>query len=527
MKSLTILIFSIAVLILIGCKKRERPLTWNSDWSAPLAHGELSIADLLPDSLLVSNPDSSLQLVFNSDLYTLDFNDLVALPDTNLLDTFSLPIVTPISFSPGQVFINEPEENVLDAEDAYLTYVKVKSGKLNYELESTVQGDVVYTYQIPSATDQYGQTFSKSVNVSAATSTTRSKISGSFDLDGYAIDLTGANGSSFNTILTSIDCKVSPSYGASVSVSNQDTIFISNTLESITVERAEGYFGQHTIATGWENSPIDGFSKFSSGSIGLDELSMMLTIENGIGADALIEIVGVSTKDNIGNQLYLNHAIVGTTQQLNRAQEVNGAFIPSKMIFNLDENNSNINNLISSLPTELGYNFNVNINPLGNISSYSDFLDIQSPLKLSLDASMPLNLVANNLTLVDTIEVQIPDTSMLNSMRLMLDMKNGFPLSADVSMAILDQNDKVVSYVFSPGNIPAATLEIDGKTTIYSESNHEIEINGKDMERLKAFGKVILTVNFNSDQSNAVNLYDYYRLIYDIKADANVTISIK
>jgi hypothetical protein len=223
----------------------------------------------------------------------------------------------------------------------------------------------------------------------------------------------------------------------------------------------------------------------------------------------------------------LNHSIIGTTQQLNRAYEVNGTFIPSKLVFDLDQNNSNITNMMSSLPNALGYNFNVSINPLGNISGYNDFLDVSSPLKLSLEASMPLNILANNLTLVDTLDIQIADTSMLNSMTLMLDMVNGFPLSATISMAVLDQNDKITSYIFSPGSIESAVVGADGKVTSESESYHEIEILGKNMERLKTYGKVILTVRFNSDQSNYIKLYDYYKLLYDIKANANVTISIK
>jgi hypothetical protein len=520
-----ILIFTI--LVVASCNKRDQPLTWNADWTAPLAYGELTIADLLPDSLLVSNPDSSIQLVFNADLYKLDFNELVALPDTNLLDTFSLPLITPVSFSPGQVFINQPEENVLDAAGAELTSLKIKSGQLSYKLGSTVQGDVIYTYQIPSATDVNGVTFSKSVNVPAASNGERSKVSGAFSLDGYTLDLTGSTGNSFNTILTSIDCKVSPSFTTNVSVSNQDTIFISNKLESISIARADGYFGQQSLETGWENVAFDGFDMFSSGNIGVDELEMQLTIENGVGADALIEVIGLSSNNEAGDEIILNHSLVGTTQQLNRAYENAGGFVPSQLVYNLDENNSNITSMISSLPSSLGYNFNVTINPLGNISGYNDFLDINSPLKLSLDANMPLSVLANDLTLVDTLDLQISDTSMLNSMTLMIDMLNGFPLSAEVSMAVLDQNDKIVSYLFSPSEIYSAEVDLSGIIATKSESYHELMISEKDMERIKTYGKVVLTVAFNSEGSTPVKLYDYYTLDYNIKADANVTISIR
>lgn len=527
MKRLQGFILFLACLAVLSCNKRDNPLTWNADWTAPLAHGQLTISDLLPDSLLVSNPDSSIQLVFNSDLYTLDFNDLVELPDTVLSDTFSLPLITPVSFSPGQVFINQPEENVLQTSGAQLTLLIVKSGKLNYTLESTVKGDVIYTYQIPSAIDANGVAFSKSVNVPAAGVGARSVVSGSFDLDGYTMDLTGTSGNTYNTILTSIDCKVNPNFATNVSVSSQDTIFISNKLASITIARAEGYFGQHSISTGMGSSTFSGLDMFSSGNISINELDVQLTIENGIGADALIEVLGVSSNNAAGNQIQLNHSIIGTTQQLNRAYQNGGAFYPSQLIFNLDETNSNITTMMSSLPNVIGYDFNVTINPLGNISGYNDFLDINSPLKLSLNANMPLNVLANNLTLVDTLDLNIADTSILNSMTLMIDMENGFPLNASVSMAVLDQNDKVTSYIFSPSQINSATVGMDGKVSSESSSYHELFISGKDMERIKAYGKVVLTVQFNSPSTVPVKIYDYYALKYDVKADANITISIK
>ena len=109
MKALIIVI----AIFTISCLKREAPLTWETDWTVPIAHGSLDLGDLLPDSLLVSNPDSTLQLVFEHDIYTLDLEELVAIPDTSLFESYTLPVLTPVSFSPGQVFINQPKENVM------------------------------------------------------------------------------------------------------------------------------------------------------------------------------------------------------------------------------------------------------------------------------------------------------------------------------------------------------------------------------------------------------------------------------
>ena len=511
----------------ISCLKREKPLTWETDWTIPVAHGSMGLGDLLPDSLLISNADSSLQLVFEHDIFTFDLEELVAIPDTTLIESYTLPVVTPVSFSPGQVFINQPKENLLAIADVELVSVIVASGQVAYKLESTVAGDVVYTYKIPSATDPMGVPFEKIVNVPAGSVTNKSIVIGSFDLAGYTIDMTGTNGNAINTIATSIDCKINPSYSGNVSVSNQDTIIISNTLQSIKIERADGYFGQHQINTGLNFQDVDGFEMFESGNLSISQFTMNFNIENGIGVDALIGINQFSTVGNAGNSTNLMHPIIGSTQLLNRAYESNGSFVPSNLSFLLDENNSNISSMIGEIPNSIGYDFDVEINPLGNISGYNDFVDKDSPLRLFINASMPLNVIANDLVLVDTISVNIADTSKLNSMKLMLDLANGFPLNAEISIAVLDQNDKIANFIFSPGLIDAAMIGSNGKVSQIANSYHEIEINGKDMERLKLYGKVILKVKFNSPvSSNPINIYDYYKLNYSIKANANVTISI-
>ena len=131
-------------------------IRWNIEGLAPLAFGELSIYDILSDSLLLSEMDSSVSLNLDLNLFRLDLDSLVAIPDTSLLDTFALPFPFPITASPGQVFINEPEDNTINIGGAELTYVEVKSGSIEYTLKSTIQGKIIYEYQIPSAIDANG-----------------------------------------------------------------------------------------------------------------------------------------------------------------------------------------------------------------------------------------------------------------------------------------------------------------------------------------------------------------------------------
>ena len=130
-----ILLLLIPILMLFSCKKREDTIRWNIDGIAPVVYGELSIYDILPDSVLTSDMDSSVSMNLGLNLFRLDLDSLVAIPDTSLLDTFALPFPFPVTASPGQVFINQPEDNTINIGGAELTYVEIKSGTIDYQLK--------------------------------------------------------------------------------------------------------------------------------------------------------------------------------------------------------------------------------------------------------------------------------------------------------------------------------------------------------------------------------------------------------
>src|SRR4030095_9655882 len=75
-----------------SCKKgvESRP-SWDASILAPLLESSLSINDLLADSLIQTNSDNSVSLVFSNPLYHLSLTDqAVDIPDTTIRAAFSL-----------------------------------------------------------------------------------------------------------------------------------------------------------------------------------------------------------------------------------------------------------------------------------------------------------------------------------------------------------------------------------------------------------------------------------------------------
>jgi hypothetical protein len=513
------LLLLIPILILFSCKKRENMIHWNIDGIAPVVYGELSIYDILPDSVVVSNMDSSVSMSIALNLFRLDLDSLVAIPDTSLLDTFALPFPFPVTSSPGQVFINQPEDNAINIGSAELTYVEIKSGTIDYQLKSTIQGKIIYEYQIPVAIDANGNSFSELVYVSAAATGMTASASGSFDLSGYSINLSGSSGNSFNIIQTNVNIKVDPTNATDVSVSNQDTVYITNELSNIKIDYAKGYFGNQSFIIGPEKTGLTAFNNLISGNLNIDQIDVGLELVNGIGADASI-LFNSFTASNNNSEIALNHSIIGNNININRANEIGPTIYPYYYKTVLNNSNSNIDYMLELLPDSIGYGLALELNPLGNVSAHNDFISSDTPMELNMDIQLPLSIIANNLTLADTLNIDISDTTGLHSVMLNINLENGFPLEAQIDLILLDQNNMVVSHVLSPTVVPSASVDGNGVVSSFSSSAHQLALSQKDFNTLIQNKKIVLKIIFNTPISSShIDIYDYYKLKFNVIAN--------
>ncbi len=519
-----LLILICAILLLSTCKKRKDPIYWNADYIIPLAYGSLSIIDLLTDTLTSVNTDQSVNLSYNSTLYKLDLDSLISIPSATLSDTFALPFPVAVSFNPGQTFINQAEEQNINLNSSELTEISLLSAKLFYTIQSTIEGEVIYEYQINSATDPLGNIFKHEVVVPPALPGQPSIVNGNINISNYTWDLRGLSGNTTNTILTTVNVKVSDNNSTSISVSNLDTLFINNQIDSLQLTSARGYFGQETTATGIETTPISLFEIIKAGTVDLNQITANLNIINGIGVDAQIEINNLYVADPIsGNPISIGHPIIGQPQNINRAYENNSTIISTNYSTTFDQGNSNIESMLEALPNEIGYDINLAINPLGNVSGHNDFIHKDHPFLIDLDLLVPLELITNNLTLQDTIDININDTSGINYGKLYFDITNGFPFQAQIMLAIPSSNNNL----FSPDIIYSATIDNNGIVTEPRNSLHTIELSTADVEQLKINKKIILTIVFNTaDPTSHLTIYDDYKIDFKISGDFNATITI-
>ena len=109
-----------------GC--RELGSGWSTDTLFPMVDSKLDLADLFKDSLLRTNSDNELMLVYSSKI--LDFNmDDFAIPDTTVFQNHPGPPIT-LVLDKRFPLITDTSTNRMDIPNVDLLSTTIKNGKM-------------------------------------------------------------------------------------------------------------------------------------------------------------------------------------------------------------------------------------------------------------------------------------------------------------------------------------------------------------------------------------------------------------
>jgi hypothetical protein len=255
----------------------------------------------------------------------------------------------------------------------------------------------------------------------------------------------------------------------------------------------------------------------------LDSVTIGLQITNGVGADASFELGQLqSINTRTSNTVNLNHSIIGSDILLTRAQDVSGSaesVVPYVVDYELNNSNSNIIDFIQNLPDQLGFTFGFQLNPLGNVSAGNDFFYYDRPFQAIMDIDVPLRASLQNLTLVDTIDWDLGQTNVIESVNsgvFTLRAVNGLPLEGMIELIMLDENQVNLGTLVAPSTIPAPLLNAENRVEEPLSSTIEIPISEEIADVLPLTKQVHLRARFNTaGQPDMVEFYDDYGI--DIK----------
>lgn len=512
-----------------SCQKDfERP-NWDVDLLAPLVKSTLTLDDLIPDSIIQVNPDTSLKLVYQTNIFDVDMDSLFTIPDTTVSDVYVIPLSS--IASPGNSFYSTDEELKLNINNGVeLNYAVVESGFIEIEIFSEIKEKIIITYTIPSATLN-GDTLVVNELIDEWTPAQDGYIKKVIDISGYTLDLTGISKAEINTIVTRAVGVVDTNASASVLISSGEKITYKNTMRDIVPYYVKGYFGSQQYTFGPETTNLTVFDKIIAGSLGIDQVDVNLDFENGFGVDAQVIMNQFSTiNTNSGSSASLTHAIIGAPLNINRAQETFA--IPEVNYSNynvfMNTSNSNIDQLVEVLPNQIQYEIDMNVNPLGNVSGGNDFVFKKHPLKINLNVEFPLSLIATNLTLADTVDLSLSSDNTKGEIIdgiLYLYAENGFPFDAVIMLDLYDESMNFIKNLTVNNQILAAPVDASFRATQKKSSKIDIPLSGADIDNLYQSGKVVVRIAFTTQpQAQHLKIYEDYAI--DIKLVGDFTYNV-
>lgn len=443
----------ICLIILFSSCKKEKTI-WDSEWQLPLVYDSLTLTNLVEDSILSIN-NGVYVVDFNKTVYELKLSQFVKFPDTTVDHNYSFNLA--LNVPPGSSFVNSIQEHEIGLDDIQLKQVTIKNGGIELEVKNPIGTKTFFTVELPGVTKN-GAVLSKNFEVPAGTPSNPGKTLGFVDLEGYTIDLRGQYAGSFNRIQTKMLVKSDPN-GPAVNITTSDVFHFVFKMNDINLSFARGYFGEQLLSD-TINANIPFLENVTDGLLNIDPATVSIQVENGLKVSSRLKVISLKNTNAQGNTVLLSHPIIGNNVQIDAASGTGSSLQPSYTNLLFDQNNSNLEQYLENHGAKNEVAFQVQLNPWGNTSGGYDEIYDDHPIRLKVNADLPLNIGLNNLTIQDTFALNLSQkegSSRIKEGTMMMDIVNAFPFEGALKVSLLDQNNTIIA-VLTPSDHVASSI---------------------------------------------------------------------
>jgi hypothetical protein len=436
-----------------------------------------------------------------------------------------------IAVFPAGDIVSSNQEITQDIGSRRFTYVDCKEGKLDVEITSAIKQPLRLTYKLIGAYDKNGRPLTAVSNIAAATNNSFGTVTQSYDLAGYAINLTGSDGTKFNTYTQIVVAHID-STGVQTQITNSDSINIKYKIRSIRPNYIKGYAGRDTVS-------YQGSTPFSiasilngnqPGAIQFDKAGISVSIVNGLGVEGQVVINKLEGVNANGNAVSLvdnsTTPVIGRRLAISKATDF--PLTPKTSTFTINSATSNISDFIGNLPEKINYDVTIYTNQNGNRGTYDDFAYLESRMKVNLDVNIPLSVAANDLKLRDSFDFSLgysqKDVENIKDGVLHLLLYNKFPIQADITLVAYDSSWNLLDTLASGARVEAADIVSSScKAEQSKKSVINITASAARIDRLRAAKHAVLTVVFNTKTNNTTCNGQFVKIYNDYTIDAKIT----
>ncbi|PSR04131.1 MAG: hypothetical protein BRD50_04435 [Bacteroidetes bacterium SW_11_45_7] len=525
-----------SVILLSPSCKDKATNGWDTDVLTPLANAKLNVNDIVADSLVEYQQDSSLRLVYSNTIYEFDPTDeLLQIPDTSLENKLQLDSIVPMANVDHDPYDARKKSDkvelfrknkllVYNFNGPELTFFRIKSGQFKILITSTLQDTLYFDFELNEARDQNGAPLTESDVLLPAPPNGSSTIERSFDLSGYEVDLRGPDQKLVNSIQPVLVGKVD-SLGDLSDVTPQDSIYISYQLKDIVPQYVKGYLGNDTVEVGQGEIKLDLFKNLNAGLVDLAKVEADFSVINGLGVNGQLDIKSFEAIK--GSQtISLTSPLINKPIKIDRAYD--NPRITNTTDVSLSGQNSNVKELLELLPSRIFYNIEAFINPRGNFYNYQDFGYYDSQFDVNVDVELPLQARLKDLFLRDTTDFNIGLTDQeiknIEKGELNLIAYNHFPYDVDVQLYLYDNMFNLKDSLFLENTIASGRFNDSCRVVGDQRTVLTSKVDNDRLKQLQKAEKAIVQVGFSNPEvpgfctQRKLKLYDNYAIDLTLSA---------
>ena len=377
----------------------------------------------------------------------------------------------------------------------------LKTGKIICELQSTLNTNVILYLSIPSATLN-GQLFETQRTIYAGTETSFEEI----DLTGLNIDLTTDVVQPYNKIPIVVSAVLDTGDDL-VTLTNQDSASIGLSFSDLSIEYADGYFGDYEIDLGGDVVDVDLsiFEDFDSGLI-LDDPKFIIRVFNSVGIGANIQ-AGLNAFSPTGQNAIFN---------FNEIIDLPAFFGDTvEQIWVYDKYNSTIDDIIALPPEQIEYFGTAFVN--GNKDNIN-YISSDTKLSLGVEVDFPMSLNVANISLKDTIILNELDVNYqkVKNLTLFMNIDNGFPLDTKLDLLLRDSISNVIFDTLEVANFSSGLVNEEGYLIESVSAENSIHLNDSQVENFLNSNQIVLDVTLNTEENQSIRLYSDYEFIVNM-----------
>ena len=313
-------------------------------------------------------------------------------------------------------------------------------------------------------------------------------------LNEYNADLTidpEGTGNLYNKMVVNVIASLT--YAAGDIIDTSDEITYEVKLTDISYDVIEGDFKQEPFSLSSETIDLGEFSdNFSEGNVTFDNTQMTINISNDYGFPIGIDL---SSVEAVSTNSSVNLNYTGTDPSFPNTMIIDGVenFGDDEVVSNiaLDNDNSNIGDLLESNPTSIVFNLSGISNPINDGIINENFY---ASSNTGFEAEVSIGFDKVNLN--EEIEYNTDENfEEFQSIKIVTSVENKIPLTGDLILEFKNSANEIIHTesfnAFNAANIDPSSGESDGVAVL---SNFEINLDKNEINSLVNTEKINIKV---------------------------------